>query len=101
MEAALEAIATYPLGRRVGVKEQLLDLAGMAAYTAGLRRVLAILAGNDRLTAQPDSRRPIAGRYQQVEQGGLFVASVNLGDHVTPATVLGRLVNLLGEAPTA
>ncbi|HMN29943.1 MAG TPA: hypothetical protein PKE45_17455, partial [Caldilineaceae bacterium] len=39
----------------------------------------------------------IAGRYQQVEQGGLFVASVNLGDHVTPATVLGRLVNLLGE----
>jgi predicted deacylase len=75
-----------------------LDPGGVAAYTAGLRRVLALLAGADPEPAIPDTRRPIAGSYQTVEQGGLFVARVNLGDHVTPVTVLGRLYDLLGEA---
>jgi predicted deacylase len=74
-----------------------LDRNGVAAYTDGLRRVLAILAGEPAPPAQFDTRRPIAGSYQQVEAGGLFVANVNLGDHVTPATVLGRLYDLLGE----
>jgi len=74
-----------------------LDRAGLTAYATGLRRLLAILAGDAPEPDQPDTRRPIAGSYQQVEQGGLFVAHVNLGDHVTPKTVLGRLVNLLGE----
>jgi predicted deacylase len=75
-----------------------LDPGGVAAYTAGLHRVLALLAGNEPEPLTPDTRRPIAGSYQTVEQGGLFVASINLGDHVTPATVLGRLYNLLGES---
>ncbi|MCL4861817.1 MAG: succinylglutamate desuccinylase/aspartoacylase family protein [Caldilineaceae bacterium] len=75
-----------------------LDPGGVAAYVAGLRRVLALLAGDEPELAPPDTRRPIAGSYQTVEQGGLFVARVNLGDHVTPATVLGQLYSLLGEA---
>jgi predicted deacylase len=75
-----------------------LDPGGVAAYTAGLRRVLALLAGEEPEPVIPDTRRPIAGRYQTVEQGGLFVAHINLGDHVTPATVLGQIYNLLGEA---
>lgn len=74
-----------------------LDPAGAAAYAAGLRRTLAQLAED--LPDQPttDTRKPIAGSYQQTETGGLFVASVNLGDHVTPASTIGRLYNLLGE----
>lgn len=75
-----------------------LDPGGVAAYTAGLRRLLALLAGEEPEPAAPDTRRPIAGSYQTGEQGGLFVANVNLGDHVTPATVLGQLYNLLGES---
>jgi uncharacterized protein len=78
-----------------------LDRNGLAAYVTGLQRVLAILAGDAAAPARPDSRRPIAGSYQQIEQGGLFVASVNLGDHVTPASVLGRLYDLLGEEVAA
>jgi predicted deacylase len=72
-----------------------LDLAGMAAYTAGLHRVLGLLGGA--IAAQQDMRRPIAGSYQTVEAEGFFVPSVNLGDHVTPETVVGRLYTLLGE----
>lgn len=75
-----------------------LDRAGVAAYTEGLRRTLTLLAGDQEEAGQPDIRRPIFGSYQQVDTGGLFVAAVNLGDHVTPATVLGRLYNLLGES---
>jgi len=74
-----------------------LDPAGVDAYTHGVRRVLKILAGDQ---VEPDTRRPIAGSYQTVEQGGLFVTGVNLGDHVTPTSVLGQLFDPLG-APTA
>jgi hypothetical protein len=74
-----------------------LDPNGVAGYVAGLRRILAQLAGGITQSPTPDTRRPIAGSYQSVEGGGLFVASVNLGDHVTPASTLGRLYNLLGE----
>jgi uncharacterized protein len=72
-----------------------LDRAGVAAYTAGLRRLLALLGGDS--PAQMDMRRPIAGSYQTVEVEGLFVPQVHLGDSVTPAAVLGRLYTLLGE----
>lgn len=74
-----------------------LDPAGVAGYTAGLRRTLAQLAG-DSVEAFPlDTRKPISGRYQQTEQGGLFAASVKLGNAVTPASTLGYLSTLLGE----
>jgi predicted deacylase len=74
-----------------------LDAEGAATYALGLRRTLAHLAGK---TPEPiffDTRTPLMGGYQQNEQGGLFVASVELGAHVTPATTLGRLYNELGD----
>jgi predicted deacylase len=73
-----------------------LDPAGVDAYTNGIRRVLTMLAGIPLEEDKPDTRRPIAGSYQTVEQGGLFVAGVNLGDHVTPASILGQLFDSLG-----
>jgi N-alpha-acetyl-L-2,4-diaminobutyrate deacetylase len=73
-----------------------LDPAGIDAYTSGVRRVLAMLTGAPIEEGAPDTRRPIAGSYQTVEQGGLFVAGVNLGDHVTPSSVLGQLFDPLG-----
>jgi predicted deacylase len=73
-----------------------LDPAGVDAYASGVGRVLRILAGEQIEAAKPDTRRPIAGSYQTVGQGGLFVAGVNLGDHVTPSSVLGQLFDPLG-----
>jgi N2-acetyl-L-2,4-diaminobutanoate deacetylase len=74
-----------------------LSRAGVAAYTTGLRRILALLGGEEAQAEGLDTRRAITGSYQTVETGGLFVAHVNLGDHVTPTTAIGQLYNLLGE----
>jgi predicted deacylase len=74
-----------------------LDPAGVEGYTTGLRRTLAHLAGDTPEPATLDTRTPISGSYQQTEQGGLFHASVKLGEQVTPESTLGYLYNLLGE----
>lgn len=74
-----------------------LDPRGVEAYTAGLRRTLMHLAGDLSNSTLRDSRKPLSGRYQQTEQGGLFTAKVRLGEEVTPDTTLGELYNPLGE----
>jgi predicted deacylase len=76
-----------------------LDPAGVAAYSKGLRRTLAHLAGEE---AGPggsplDLRNPISGSYVQTQQGGLFAASVKLGEQVAQGATLGRLYSPLGE----
>jgi uncharacterized protein len=73
------------------------DNLGVTAYVAGLRRLLAVVAGrsND-LVADP--RPPLAGSYQAVEAAGLFVAEVALGASVTAGDRLGVLYDPLGEA---
>ncbi len=74
-----------------------LDNVGATAYAVGVRRVLSVLshATNAR---SPDLRPPITGAYQQVEAGGLFVASVALGDRVTLGAALGCLYDGLGQS---
>lgn len=73
-----------------------LDNLGVIAYTTGIRRVLAILM--DRAAeCVVDQRPPIAGSYQLVEAGGLFVASVVLGDQVAVGDPLGLLYDPLGQ----
>lgn len=73
-----------------------LDNLGVTAYVAGLRRLLATLAGTpDELVADP--RPPLAGSYQQVEAAGLFVAHVALGDAVVMGDQLGLLYDPLGQ----
>jgi predicted deacylase len=74
-----------------------LDPRGVVAYTAGLRRTLAHLAGDLPEATRRDTRKPLAGSYQQTELGGLFTATVRLGERVTPASALGYLHNPLGE----
>src|SRR5690606_1281429 len=65
--------------------------------TAGLRRMLAYLAGALPQDVLRDIRKPLSGRYQQTEQGGLFTAHVRLGERVTTDTTLGLLHSPLGE----
>jgi predicted deacylase len=74
-----------------------LDLQGALTYATGLRRTLAHLAGEFPEPTLHDTRKPLAGKYQQTEQGGLFTAQVKLGEQVTPATTLGLLHSPLGE----
>jgi predicted deacylase len=74
-----------------------LDPVGAATYAEGLRRTLAHLAGEKPQPIFLDTRAPLRGGYQQTEQGGLFIASAELGAQVTPDTPLGHLYNPLGE----
>jgi predicted deacylase len=74
-----------------------LDARGAAGYAEGLRRTLAHLAGESPTPHFVDTRQPLKGSYQQVEQGGLFHASAELGSQVTPDSTLGYLYNALGE----
>ncbi|MEZ4863060.1 MAG: succinylglutamate desuccinylase/aspartoacylase family protein [Caldilineaceae bacterium] len=74
-----------------------LDHAGVVAYTEGIRRLLTTLATPASQLFALDARQPIAGTYQLVEQGGLFVAAVTLGNRVAVGDSLGILYNLLGE----
>ncbi len=81
-----------------------LDLAGVAAYTEGLRRILQALEmiPMEGSAAEPaDTRLPIAGDYQETAQGGLFVPQVALGDRVEAGTRLGTLRDALGETVAA
>jgi predicted deacylase len=55
------------------------------------------LAGESPQPAFVDTRPPLRGGYQQTEQGGLFVASVALGDSVAEGSTLGYLHNEFGE----
>lgn len=73
-----------------------LDNVGVAVYTAGVRRLLAMLMGHTTELAA-DQRSPLAGTYQQVEASGLFVASVVLGDRVGVGDPLGFLYDPLGQ----
>jgi predicted deacylase len=74
-----------------------LDPVGAATYAEGLRRILAHLAGESPEPSFFDTRTPLRGSYQQTGEGGLFVASVELGAQVTPDRTLGHLYNPLGE----
>lgn len=76
-----------------------LDSLGVTAYVAGVRRILIALAGRN-ADAVADPRAPIAGAYQLVEAGGLFVANVTLGDCVTAGDTLGLLYDPLGQVVT-
>lgn len=73
-----------------------LDGAGVMAYTSGVRCVLAALSSSD-AEAVVDARTPIAGSYQMVESGGLFVAAITLGDQVAAGDILGLLYDPLGQ----
>lgn len=73
-----------------------LDGTGVIAYTSGVRRVLTILSGKDAETVA-DARAPIAGSYQLVESGGLFVTTAALGDQVVAGDTLGVLSDPLGN----
>ncbi len=73
-----------------------LDTLGIAAYVAGLQRLIATLAGRSSELAA-DQRAPIAGAYQQVEAAGLFVADVALGAAIAVGGALGRLYDPLGH----
>lgn len=77
-----------------------LDPAGVTAYTAGVRRVLATLASRGTDASMADLRPPIAGSYQQVATSGLFVANVALGDQVNLGDPLGVLYEPLGQVVT-
>jgi predicted deacylase len=74
-----------------------LDPEGAVTYAVGLRRTLAHLAGESPQPLFVDTRAPLRGGYQQAEQGGLFVASVALGDTVAHESTLGHLHNEFGE----
>ena len=76
-----------------------LDNQGVTAYVAGLRRLLATLAGKPTELAT-DQRPPIAGSYQQVEAAGLFIADVALGDSVVAGDQFGLLYDSLGQVVT-
>lgn len=76
-----------------------LDNLGVAVYTAGLRRVLAILMGRDREFVA-DQRPPLVGSYQLVDAAGLFVSSVGLGDRVAVGDPLGTIYDPLGQVVT-
>lgn len=73
-----------------------LDNLGVTAYVAGLRRLLAAVAGGP-ADLVADQRPPLAGSYQQVEAAGLFVAEVTLGAVVTAGDRLGMLYDPLGQ----
>lgn len=76
-----------------------LDPAGAAAYTAGLRRLLANLGmtpPDTEAAGLPDPRQPIAGDYQETTVGGLFTPRVALGDRVEMGETLGTLRDPLG-----
>lgn len=76
-----------------------LDNLGVAVYTAGLRRVLAILMGRTDEEAA-DQRPPLLGSYQLVDAAGLFVSSVGLGDRVAVGDPLGLIYDPLGQVVT-
>jgi predicted deacylase len=76
-----------------------LDAAGVAAYAKGLRRTLKHLAGEEPgpRDSPLDTRNPISGSYIQTQEGGLFSASVQLGEQVTQGATIGQLSSQLGE----
>jgi predicted deacylase len=74
-----------------------LDPEGTATYATGLRRTLAHLAGESPQPVFVDTRKALVGGYQQSAQGGLFMASAELGMAVMPESTLGYLYNPLGE----
>jgi uncharacterized protein len=74
-----------------------LDPVGAATYASGLRRTLAHLAGESPTPQFTDTRKQLLGAYQATQEGGLFIATAQLGEQVTPATTLGFLHNALGE----
>lgn len=76
-----------------------LDNLGVAVYTAGLRRVLAILMGREE-EGVADQRPPLLGSYQLVDTAGLFVSSVVLGDRVAVGDPLGLVYDPLGQVVT-
>lgn len=76
-----------------------LDNLGVAVYTAGLRRVLTLLMGNEN-ECVTDSRPPLVGSYQLVDAAGLFVSSVVLGDRVAVGDPLGIIYDPLGQVVT-
>lgn len=74
-----------------------LDQAGVAAYRAGIAQLVATFADPARAVSELDTRPPIAGSYQEVPEGGLFVAAVALGASVQQGATLGTLYNELGR----
>lgn len=73
-----------------------LDGAGVMAYAAGVRRLVTMLGNEATHSFAHDPRAPIAGNYQLVDVGGLFVATVALGAQVTAGDALGVLYDPLG-----
>lgn len=74
-----------------------LDNQGMAAYVAGITQLLTTFADPRQAVSELDTRPPIAGAYQEVPNGGLFVATVTLGEWVQAGAILGRLYDELGS----
>ncbi len=73
-----------------------LDNQGIAAYRAGATRLIATFADSAQAVSELDKRPPIAGSYQEVPVGGLFVAAVALGERVQQGTSIGALYDELG-----
>ncbi|MCB9152104.1 MAG: succinylglutamate desuccinylase/aspartoacylase family protein [Caldilineaceae bacterium] len=73
-----------------------LDNAGVAAYAAGIRRLLHSLHQPTQASCASNTAACIAGSYQEVAQGGLFVAAVELGARVQAGDLLGTLYDELG-----
>ncbi len=73
-----------------------LDNQGVAAYVAGIAQLLTTFADPRHPVSELDQRPPIAGTYQEVQAGGLFVADVALGNQVQQGDTLGRLYDELG-----
>jgi len=74
-----------------------LDNEGVAAYRAGIASLLATFGNSRRPVSELDARPPIAGTYQEVTHGGLFVAAVDLGERVQAGAFLGQLYDELGS----
>ena len=74
-----------------------LDNQGVAAYVAGITQLLVTFGNSHHSVSELDARPPIAGTYQEVPSGGLFVATVVLGEWVAAGAILGRLYDELGE----
>lgn len=73
-----------------------LDNRGVAAYNAGLTQLIGRFADPHYPVSELDDRAPIAGTYQEVTHGGLFIAAVDLGERVQAGAILGRLYDELG-----
>lgn len=74
-----------------------LDNQGVAAYVAGITQLLTTFGDPRHSVSELDARPPIAGTYQEVPSGGLFVARIALGARVQAGDILGRLYDELGE----